>query len=141
MKVVINTCFGGFGLSDEAETLYAKKAGFDIYRYKQAKYRHESGKDLYVRCKDNDKDVFLTYTFKEDHGDSFSEFPEDGGYWYSCDVERNDPLLVEVVEELGKKANGYCANLEVIEIPDNVDWYVEEYDGNEHIAESHNTWR
>ena len=37
-------------------------------------------------------------------------------------------------------ADGSCAKLEIVEIPDGVDWTVEEYDGNEHIAESHRTW-
>jgi len=27
-----------------------------------------------------------------------------------------------------------------VEVPDDVDWYVEEYDGLEHIAERHRTW-
>jgi hypothetical protein len=28
----------------------------------------------------------------------------------------------------------------VVEIPDDVNWQVEEYDGMEHIAEKHRTW-
>mgnify|MGYP001591722014 CR=1 FL=1 len=31
LKVVYNTCYGGFGLSDEAYILYAKLKGIDIY--------------------------------------------------------------------------------------------------------------
>ena len=30
MKVVINRCFGGFGLSDEAIELYAEKKGIKL---------------------------------------------------------------------------------------------------------------
>jgi hypothetical protein len=48
--------------------------------------------------------------------------------------------LVQVVEELGKEANGNYAKLEIIEIPDDVDWEIDEYDGMEHIAEKHRTW-
>ena len=53
---------------------------------------------------------------------------------------RNDPLLVQVVEELGEAANGSFADLKVVEIPDGVEWTVEEYDGLEWIAEVHRTW-
>jgi hypothetical protein len=31
--------------------------------------------------------------------------------------------------------------LEIVEIPDDVEYTIEEYDGLEHIAEKHRTWR
>ncbi len=63
------------------------------------------------------------------------------GRWYGyIDCERNDSLLVEAVETLGQDASGSCANLQVVEIPDGVSWVIEEYDGLEHVAESHRTW-
>ena len=54
--------------------------------------------------------------------------------------DRADPLLVQVVEELGSEANGAHASLAVVEIPDDVDYIIEEYDGKEWIAEAHRTW-
>ncbi len=56
------------------------------------------------------------------------------------DGERDDPYLVTVVEELGKGANGSCSSLEVVSIPDDVEWQIEEYDGIEWVAEKHRTW-
>ena len=53
---------------------------------------------------------------------------------------RSDLVLVWVVEHLGDKANGWAAELNIVEIPEDVDWYVEEYDGVEHVAERHRTW-
>lgn len=50
------------------------------------------------------------------------------------------PELIKVVEEMGDAANGSCANLKIVEIPDDVEWDVEEYDGNEWISEKHSTW-
>jgi hypothetical protein len=41
---------------------------------------------------------------------------------------------------LGDAANGACAELAVIEVPDGVEWAISEYDGNEHVAEVHRTW-
>ena len=90
MKIVINKCYGGFGLSDVAE----------------ARYKNESGN---------------------------TEFS-----YYN--IPRADPILVSIVEELGEDSWGAWSELSVVEIPDGVDWYVEEYDGKEWIAEVHRKW-
>ena len=55
-------------------------------------------------------------------------------------VPRNDPDLVDLVESMGAEANGPCSSLKVVEIPDGVNWQLEEYDGIEWIAEVHRTW-
>lgn len=62
------------------------------------------------------------------------------GYGYKFNDDRDNPKIVEVVEKLGKKANGYCADLKVVEIPDGIEYEIDEYDGLEHIAEKHRTW-
>lgn len=54
---------------------------------------------------------------------------------------RDDPILVSIVEEMKEKASGNRSRLVVIEIPDNVEWQIEDYDGLEHVAEKHRTWR
>lgn len=85
MKVVINRCYGGFGLSEKAMK-------------------------------------FLRVD---------SSWP---------DIARNDPKLVECVEKLGEEANGTYAELKVVEIPDNVNWEIGEYDGLEWVEEVHRRW-
>ena len=136
VKIVINVCFGGFGLSNEADLLYAEKSGFKLFHY------IKDGVDgYYRRAKLDELSSISCSSFKSDHGDNFNGFPEDGSYWYSGDIDRDDPVLVEVVEELGTKANGFCAELKVVEIPDGVDWEIDEYDGNESIEEVHSSWR
>lgn len=55
-------------------------------------------------------------------------------------IERNDPFLIKVVEKLGGKADTYSSELKIVDIPDNVEWYIEEYDGKEWVAETHRTW-
>ena len=62
------------------------------------------------------------------------------GYGY-IEVERDDPRLVAAVEKLGDAANGHSACLRVVEIPLGVKWRIHDYDGREHIAEEHRTWR
>jgi len=86
-KVVINTCYGGFGLSEKA----CKMLGID------SEYDH-------------------------------------------VDIDRHNKNLINVVETLGDEANGECAELKIVEIPDDVDYIIEEYDGLEWISESHRTW-
>lgn len=56
------------------------------------------------------------------------------------ELERDDNTLVAVVEQLGNKANGNYSKLKVVEIPADVDYTIEEYDGSEWIAEVHRTW-
>lgn len=48
---------------------------------------------------------------------------------------RTHPVLVEVVEALGIRANGRYAQLSVVEIPDTAtDWDISDYDGFESIV-------
>ena len=59
---------------------------------------------------------------------------------FGDDMRRDDPLLVQVVKEMGEKANGPCANLRVVNVPDDVEWEIAEYDGREWVSEKHRTW-
>ena len=111
MKVVVNRCFGGFSLSDEAIMLYGKL----------------SGRNIVVKT---DEDI-----------PSFSYFVDlNDSEWYDRNIDRSDKYLVQVVEELGNAANGRFAALAIVDIPDNIEWHIEEYDGSEHIEENHRTW-
>jgi hypothetical protein len=90
-QIVINACYGGFGLSDTAQLKYLELAGVNIPQY----------------------------------------------HW---DIDRDNPHLVQVVKQLGKSANTPYSTLKVVEIPDDVDWTIHEYDGREWVAEVHRTW-
>ena len=112
MKVVINSDYGGFSLSDEAIEAYAERKGITL------------------RKEERNSDSVLSSDYYLDNDEGFN-----------CrEIPRNDPTLVAVIEKLGVKADGFCATLKVVEIPEDVDWYVEEYDGNEWVAEKHRTW-
>ena len=139
-KVVINTCFGGFSLSTEAEREYLRRQGKEAFFYTNERGpRGGVSFDAFVRATE---DSLITYTFTEDKGDRFTkeEWVDDAGYIYLRDLERDDPDLVSVVEELGERANGSHAALKIVEVPDGVEWAIEEYDGREWIAEKHRTW-
>jgi hypothetical protein len=92
MKLVVNKCYGGFGVS---------KAVYDELGLKWDGY----------------------------------------GYLYGTALQdRSNPQLVAAVEKLGKKANGSCAELEVIKIPDGIEWEINNYDGIETVHEKHRSW-
>jgi hypothetical protein len=59
---------------------------------------------------------------------------------YCWDINRDDPHLVETVRSLGEAANGMCADLIVVTIPDDVKWHIDDYDGIETIHENHRSW-
>ena len=128
MKIVINNCHGGFGLSYKAVMRYAELKGFKLYPTID-----EISKEVYgdKATLDNPK-MFIQYSKKE--GDTSDEY-----YFNENDISRDDSNLVQVVEELGDEANGDCAELKIVEIPDNIEWGIEEYDGAEWIAEVHRT--
>jgi hypothetical protein len=56
-------------------------------------------------------------------------------------LNRDDIDLVDAVTELGDAANTNHSELKVVEIPKDVSWIIQDYDGIEWIAEHHRTWR
>ena len=152
MKIVINRCYGGFGLSALAVYEIAKRKGKQCYFFhlKNAKF-------IPTSMEKADKEIFFT-AFSVPNPDeilsakpwrdmSEKEKKEENEVYEKIKIrtgrecDRTDPVLIEVVKELKKKANGRCAELKVIEIPDEVNYTIEEYDGIEHIAQVHRTWR
>lgn len=65
------------------------------------------------------------------------------GYYskfYAGQLLRDDPLLIKIVEEMGEEADGSMSKLKIVEIPDDIEWSIHEYDGSEWVAEAHRTW-
>lgn len=56
------------------------------------------------------------------------------------DKSRIDPDLVRLVEELGPLANASGKPLYIIEIPDDIEWYIEDNYGHEIIREVTRIW-
>jgi hypothetical protein len=160
MKVVINKCYGGFSLSPRAVKRLAELNGRECYFFKSSfdpndptatKYTpltlaQAQADRLFFSAFDipNPEEVigpmtrdanglFRTYNLR------YAEHALD-----NIPSKRDDPKLIQVVEELGgghrTGASGQCADLEIVEIPDGIDYEIEEYDGMEHVAESHRTW-
>lgn len=114
-KIVINRCFGGYGLSTKAIKRWAEIKGIPVWC-------EPDQLGIGITCWTSAPGVF------------------DRNFVGHYDIERNDPALVQAVEELGEQANGMFAQLKVVEVPDGVEWGIVDYDGIEHIAEKHRTW-
>lgn len=116
MKVVINKCYGGFGVSPEGVKWLKEHNSelVEIYPYK-----YICGEKLYNDGK-HSYNLVSEYDFEGDL--------------------RTHPDLIQMVEELGDKASGDLAELKIVEIPDNIKWSIQDYDGVEWIAEEHREW-
>lgn len=113
-KVVINTQHGGFGLSHQAQIAYLDEA--DIAYTLEDRESRDTTQRL-GQC-----------------------IKVAGNHWSDYTIARDDPVLVSVVEHLGNGADGNFSRLKVVQIPADVTWVIEDYDGKEWIAEQHRTW-
>lgn len=137
MKIVINACYGGFGLSEEGMRVYAERKGLTLYPESVSRLSK-----TYWLVPESER----SKCFGKDWKDLNDEERKERNRLHSeqtlsaHNIERNDPDLVATVESLQGKASSQLSELMVVEIPDGVVWNIEEYDGLEHVAEDHRTW-
>ncbi len=140
MKVVINNCFGGFSISKEAAE-YMAELGCEVAKAELSEWgKRKEWIDYFI-----EHGKFPSDCPEQTHGlleidAKYHSQPDFYGYGSDKNYDRSSEFLVKAVEKLGQKASGQSAELKVVEIPDDVDYEIEEYDGNEHIAEKHRTW-
>jgi len=141
-KIAINKCYGGFGLSAKATKLYLKKIGKKCFFYKQTKYSHNGGKDEYSKLtlEQAQKEHFVS-VYTKDMGKTFSKWDNKYSWYESFYDNRDDKLLIETIEELGEKeSSSQLAEIKIVEIPNGIEWELDEYDGVESIHEKHRSW-
>jgi len=142
VKIVINRCHGGFGLSDAAIDRYIELKGLKLFKHYDESWKCISyftvPYEEYEKVNKND----MTKTEWEGQSEGWGRYKSSNDLcWSERDIKRNDPILVQVVKELGELANGTFAELKIVDIPIDVQWTIEEYDGDEWVAEQHRTWR
>lgn len=134
-EIVINNCYGGFSLSDEAFELYLKKKGIKYYKAEDkglfSSYYYDVPPEKYER---------LSEKWRKEDGDS-RRINAKNWFLSDRDIPRDDPILIEVVRELKSRAGGRCAELKIVKVPVGVDWEIDEYDGLESVEEKHQSWR
>lgn len=71
----------------------------------------------------------------------FKELGVEWDGWGYIGFSRDDEELIRAIEKVGVvESSGKFAELKIIEIPDDVEWEIDDYDGIEHVAEVHRTW-
>lgn len=139
MKVIINACYGCYSLSDECKKALAAKKGHTAYEYtcyrdRFCRYKPEVNKFFKVFLLDIDQEEV---SHEEASKHKFKSLFKDG-------EERTDLDLISLIEENGSEwASGEDASLKIVEIPDDIEWFIEDDDGDgdEWITEVPRTWR
>ena len=109
MKLVINTCYGGFSLSEDAVRIYLKRKGQQVFIDRHATYN-----------------VYYTHPDMK-NTDYFSQYG----------IRRDDPILISLIEDYRSESiSGRGSHLAIVDIPDDVvNWSIYEAEGVEWIAE------
>ena len=137
VKVVYNSDFGGFSLSGKAIRYFMELKGKTIFAYRKEGNTYRKIENP----TDGDFEDWDVATFDKDFGKSFNNYgPEHDDHYVSGyistegDYPRHDPELVKTVEDLGSKASGSHAHLNIKELKGNR-YIIDEYDGNERVVE------
>lgn len=134
MKIVYNACYGGFSVSEAGIMRYAELKGIKLYP--------EKGKwgltTYWTQPKESikghlEEDEFYGATHEQR---VYSNKVSSENQISNREFVRHDPILVQVVEELGKAASGDCADLKIFETDSRM-YRIDEYDGYESVATSY----
>lgn len=140
MQVLINRCYGGFNISGQVlfELIENKSELIKVHKFNEwFTSTHEYETDAYKEFKPDwlinsweniiiNNITKLVYRLNE--GDDPIKF-------------RSNKELINIFNKLGKeKFSGPFADIQLIDIPDNIEVKLSEYDGVEWIAEKHRTW-
>lgn len=132
--IVTNNKYGNFSISEEARSRYLE------YLMKKKNIKEETTEKLekrYIVINNNYGSFSLSEEAKSCYIETAGIKEEE---WYEINIQRDDPYLVQIVTELGERANGPNSVLKVIEIPGDVEWELKEYCGREWVEEKHRIW-
>lgn len=121
MELIINNCFGGFGLSDAAI---------------------ERCLELGLTCTNLDGEGKASNPQAEFALLDNQMFTKKYTILHEMRV-RTSPVVIAVVREMGEKAGDSLSSPKILEIPfDSTDgWHIQDYDGQERVVENHRSWR
>lgn len=128
MKAVLNGCYGGFGLSQEAiKELIVM--GWTITEFNEEHRPVDEKADIIYKPKDShfgyaSEGYHINWFKYQTHGEKF----------------RTNKDIVAVVEKLKEKANDRHSNLFIVEIEEDVFWEIDNYDGIEKVRYGSSRW-
>ena len=121
MKVIINRCYGGFGLSDEACEWLIKNKGWKVTHFTpEGRVEDESAQLI----DNSDRPEWVAMT----------------GRYYLVESRSSVSLrtsqdLIDCIETIGAvAASGRDAELEIVEAPDGIEWEIETHHGIECVV-------
>lgn len=121
MKIAVNKCYGGFSVSREVVDILRSK-GYKII------VNGEAYPDGSICTSQDDWGYHLDNEDFNIESDNYRAY-------------RNNKDLVEAIEKVGEqRASGKLADIKIIEIPNDIEWEIDEYDGIETIHEQHRSW-
>jgi hypothetical protein len=129
-KIVINSCYGGFSVSEECIRRYAELKGLPLYVEADGYF------NIYWTIPKEERIGAIASSDWSSASDEARRLSNELYDKYTIDTrsfDRTDPLLVQAVEELGEKANGSCADLTIEELRPGTLYRIDEYDGYESI--------
>lgn len=145
MKIVVNKCYGGFSISTKCLDRYAELLGKKVYHFTHdytKKYKSFEDREYIPFVGKGKRDEIFVYSFTVPNPNDFDQnILWKKHHMSNSPDDRTDKLLIQAIEEVGvEESSGSYAKLEIIEIPDNVDWEIDEYDGFESVHEKHRSW-
>ena len=141
-KVILNKSRGEFSVSPKAYIEYAKKTGINLFFYTIYEWGNASHCTILKQVSDEEIsdskakiDAITLYVCNKDCGYNPTTIEIDGDEFYLDSNNREDPVLISIIEELGDKASSVDSHLVVVEIPDDMSYYIENESGYETLCE------
>lgn len=147
-KVILNKCYGGFNPSSTAYLKYAEKKNIELFKYNYeviVNNKSSLGDDIKLfksSSTNHQRGNMWTLWLTKDFGDSVTvSWSDIVSYSLKLnDDMREDATFIEVVEELKDEASDCASHLVVVEIPDDLDYVIDDYDGYEKLHQRVQEW-
>lgn len=150
MKYVIHSWYGGYSLSREiiAEILSINPESAALQSYTEEEMWGDYGVPRQWELAKGYKDIYFTSGKESWRWPLDVAMYKDKIYMHASSYDicemlkiRSDPTLISVLESEKFKDVVDQRHLKIVEVPDDVDVYIDVFDGgNERVSEIHRTW-
>lgn len=136
-KIAIHRSYGCFSLYPAALKRYCELQGKECFFYSFSYVNSIEELTPIDKTPDESNSDWNAYDIPNAHLLNKKDRDEHFLTMFIPDIDRTKPELIQVIQEMGNAAGD---NLKIVEIPDDVKWIIEEYDGAEWVSEVHRTW-
>lgn len=130
MKIAINACHGGFSLTPEVKLACYRRGMTSIASPVGEYFADQEDLEKYLKqWRDYKKNPKEGGFFLNVFSDEEDVVLHDPGIEF-----RNDPILIQVLEEFGDRAGTKVCKIQIVEVDDDYPWMITEYDGWESVV-------